>query len=206
MMDGYSYEYEQDSHYCYPGSDVLINKLNIGDAEDFAEVERRITGVRILEALEHPIKGNLDLAHLCSIHRFIFRDIYDWAGELRDVNISKGNPFCQCAYLVDYADELFVKLKNEKYLTTASADELPKRLAYYISEINVLHPFREGNGRTQRIFIEYLARGCGYHLDFTTVTDDEMIEASVKAFDMDYGMMEAMMQRIISPMAKINSD
>jgi cell filamentation protein len=200
-MSDYEYEYEVSSNYCYPNSHVLINKLGVTNAIEFMNAERDITSISVLEVSEKPIKGRFDLAHLMAIHRAIFGDIFDWAGKLRTVNIAKGNPFCQSAYLVDYADDLFAKLKAEKYLVETPAAELPERLAYYLSEINVLHPFREGNGRVQRMFIDYLARYNGHHLDYSDITDTEMIEASVLAFDLDYTALNTLVKRIITSTA-----
>jgi cell filamentation protein len=146
-MDKYSYEYEGDSKYCYPETSVLVNLLNIKDSS-FFEAERRYTAISTAEVIKFPVRGRFDLAHLMAIHKAIFSEIFDWAGRLRTVNIAKGNPFCQSAYLVDYATELFDMLKREDFLAGVVAEEFPVRLAYYLSEINVLHPFREGNGRT----------------------------------------------------------
>lgn len=196
MPKDYSYDYSWDKRYCYPGSNVLINKLNITDADSLREAERRITALRIAEAKLSPIEGGFDLAHLQAIHRYLFGDIYEWAGELRMVNISKGNQFCLCEHLVTYADDLFSKLRTEKYLIGLPEKDFPIRLAYYLSEINVLHPFREGNGRTQRIFIEYLADNAGYNVDFSSVTDREMIVASAEAYACEYAAINAMMNRI----------
>jgi cell filamentation protein len=196
-VSDYRYEYEWDGSYCYPNSPVLKNKLGITDGELLHETERAATALLISSIMDSPVKGRFDLAHLMAIHKAIFSGIFGWAGKLRTVNIAKGNPFCQSAYLVDYATELFDKLKREGFLAGATAEELPMRLAYYLSEINVLHPFREGNGRTQRVFIDYLARYNGYHLDFSDVGDTEMIEVSAQAFDMHYGKLEALVRRII---------
>jgi len=195
-VDEYSYEYEGDRRYCYPGSSILINLLNITDSS-FNEAERRFTAITTLEVMRNPVPGKFDLKHLMSIHKAIFGGIFVWAGKLREVNISKGNQFCQSAYLVDCATELFAKLKDESYLATTTSEEFPIRLAYYLSEINVLHPFREGNGRTQRMFIDYLARYNGYHLNFSNVSGQEMIEASALAFNMNYSKLEAIVLRAI---------
>ena len=73
---------------------------------------------------------------------------------------------------------------------------MPIRLAYYLSEINVIHPFREGNGRSQRLWIEYLAEENGYSVDFSEVTDEEMIQASAEAFACQYDCMNQLFQRI----------
>jgi cell filamentation protein len=200
-MSGYDYEYEWDSRYCYPGSSVLKNKLGITDGEALAVAEREITAATIAGITDKPVRGRLDFKHLCDIHRTIFRNLCDWAGKPRTVNISKGNPFCMSHAIPGYAEDIFFKLGSEGFLLGKSAEEMPERLTYYLSEINVLHPFREGNGRTQRTFIEYLAGGAGYRVDFGDVSPREMIEASVLSFDKDYGKMTAMFERITSPIS-----
>lgn len=196
-MKTYDYDYEWDNEYCYPNSNILINKLNIMDAEKLSVAEREITSLKLAYAKQNPIKGHFDLAHLQEIHRFLFEDIYAWAGELRHVNIAKGNQFCLSQHLVRYAENLFQQLKEEKYLK--HCNNVPHRLAYYLSEINVLHPFREGNGRTQRLFIEYLAANAGYHVDFSNVTAKEMIVASAESFACNYDKMNKMFERITLP-------
>lgn len=193
-MKNYEYDYEWDKEYCYPGSHVLINKLNIKDSEKLSVAEKEITSLKLAYIKKNPITGNFDLRHLQSIHKFLFEDIYPWAGELRHVNISKGNQFCLWQNIEEYADSIFGELKKESYLI--SSENIAHRLAYYLSEINVLHPFREGNGRTQRLFIEYLADNAGYHVDFSDVTPREMIVASAESFACDYEKINGMFQRI----------
>jgi cell filamentation protein len=202
MSDEYEYSYDWDVRYCYENSNVLRNKLGITDAVALHTAEREIAAVRVLEAERTPIRGKLDFKHLCDIHRYIFGDIYEWAGILRMVNIAKGNPFCNCEVLDVYGAELFGKLKVENYLLGTPPESIPERLAHYLSEINVLHPFREGNGRSQRLFIQYLALVAGYRVDFTNVSSVEMIEASVKAFDRDETPMCAIFKRITTPVGR----
>jgi cell filamentation protein len=201
-MNKYDYEYSWDSKYCYPNSFVLKNKLNLFDAEQLSEAERRLTGLNLLEIKEAPVRGKFDLKHLCGIHRAIFRDIYSWAGKLRTVDISKGNQFCLSIHLESYADSIFNELQAEKLLSDTPAENSPERLSYYLSEINVLHPFREGNGRAQRVFIEYLANAAGWHVDFSDVPSREMIKASALAFALEYGLMTAMFRRITAPISQ----
>jgi cell filamentation protein len=196
MSSSYEYSYEWDQRYCYPHSNVLINKLGIRDAEKLQIAEREITSLRIANAKINVIKGNFDLLHLRKIHKYIFGDIYEWAGEIRWVNIAKGNMFCNYEFIEQNADQLFTKLKKENYLKDASADEIPIRLAHYLGEINALHPFREGNGRVQRLFIEYLAENAGYRVDFSEVTDKEMIKASAASFLCDYSKMNELFIKI----------
>jgi cell filamentation protein len=201
MMDKYDYEYEWDDKYCYPNSYILKNKLNIIDPALLTEAERRIVAVRLFDAKQFPIKGKFDKAHYLSIHKYLFEDLYDWAGKTREVNISKGSSFCQAVHIDASLDYIFEKLKSEKFLAGLSLSELVRRLAFFIGEFNAVHPFREGNGRVQRLFIEYLAEKNGYYLDFSKVSSDEMIIASEESINVDNTLFEAMLGRIIS---KIN--
>lgn len=199
-MTEYQYDYEWDQEYCYPNSYVLINRLNIMDSADLSAAERSITSLKIAAAKRKPIKGQFDLAHLQQIHSYVFEDIFHWAGELRHVNIAKGNQFCLAHNLTMYADDLFGKLYREHYLI--GSNNVIERLAWYLSEVNVLHPFREGNGRTQRLFIEYLAGVAGYKIDFSNVSPEEMILASAESFACIYDGINEMFKRIATPISR----
>lgn len=199
MNSKYYYEYEWDSQYCYPDSHVLKNKLNITNQAELSDAERAITSIKTSQAIINPITGNFDFEHLKRIHKFLFEDIYDWAGCVRRVNISKGNQFCRFDYIDQQMDELFTKLKNENYLLDCeNKNEIGVGLAYYLGEINVIHPFREGNGRTQRMFIEYLARNAGYIIDFAKISSNDMLEASAKAYACEYDLMEKIITKALS--------
>lgn len=202
MMHDYSYSYQWDREYCYPDSNVLINKLNIQDADALHTAEREITSLRLAAAKMQPIKGQFDLKHLQKIHGYVFGDVYEWAGKLRHVDIAKGNQFCLAMNLDTYGSNLFRKLEQENYLIN-SKENVSRRLAYYLSEINVLHPFREGNGRTQRLFIEYLASAAGYRVDFSQVNAEGMIIASADSFACDYDSINRMFERITTPISKV---
>ena len=188
-------DYEWDDKYCYPNSFVLKNKFNITDKNEFSLAEREYTSLSIAEVKQNPIKGDFNLKHL---QKYIFKDIYSWAGEIRTVNISKGNPFCNHMYINEEANKIFSELKRNNYLIGSSMEKASEKLAYFLGEINALHPFREGNGRCQRIMIEYLAQAAGYHVDFSNVSKDEMIKASEKALICDFTEMEKIFQRITS--------
>lgn len=200
MSQGYSYEW--DEKYCHPNSFILKNKFNITDGLKLEIAEKEYTSLNIAEIKVNPIKGNLDLRHIQDIHEFVFKDIYNWAGKLRTVNISKGTPFCNFLYIENAAAEIFTKLKNEDYLIGVSNHQIYYRLAYYLWEINALHPFREGNGRVQRILIEYLAQVAGFRLDFADIRDKEMINASIDAFNCDYDKMTEIFKKITKPIIK----
>lgn len=186
-----------DRVYCYPDSDVLKNKMGMRDSAKLWQIEKRLTMLRILELIDEPIQGKFDLKHLQLIHGYIFQDVYDWAGKIRTVDIAKGNMFCHVAFIESQAAEIFRKLKDEDYLQGLSAEDTARRLAYYFSEINALHPFREGNGRSQREFIRTLALHTGYAVNFANVSKEEMLRASEESFLCHYERMEQLFNRCI---------
>ena len=153
--------------------------------------------LRLMDLLEKPISGKFDLEHLRNIHKYIFQDIYPWAGKIRTVDIAKSNMFCKVQFIEMQAKEIFGKLQKDDYLKQLSKEKFAKRAAYYFSEINALHPFREGNGRTQRELIRQLACESGYILHFAAITETEMMEASIDSFVCDYKKMEALFTKII---------
>ena len=195
-----SYEYERDDYYCYPDSSVLINKLNIYDDKELSAAEREITSLKAAELLENPLKGELNFDYIKRLHRHLFEDIYDWAGEIRRVDISKGNIFCQHELIEVNADFLFNELKNDNYLANYNEPELIEKLAYYMGDLNSIHPFREGNGRVQRAFIRELASRIGYLINFDTISQKEMIEASNAALNHDYEPLAKIMAKSLNRM------
>ena len=195
-----------DRIYCYPDSDVLMNKLNIHDAEKLQEAERKLTMLRLIDLLDRPVVGKFDFKHLQTIHKYIFQDIYPWAGKVRSVDIAKSNMFCKVQFIETQADEIFGKLKNDCYLEGLPKEKFAKKAAYYFSEINALHPFREGNGRTQREFIRQLAYQSGYILHFSAISEQEMVQASIDSFVCNYKKMEALFIKIIKERCRKNKD
>lgn len=172
----------EQSKYCYPGTDVLKNKMDYQDNDLLKSLETIMTGVRIAELQAKPITGNFDLKHLQEIHKYIFQDVYPFAGKLREENIAKGSfQFAHASFLKDQATELFKQLKDENTLKGLKIDEFSNRAAHYMAEINVLHPFREGNGRTQREFIRCLALSNGYSLEWELERKEAVFNASVKS-------------------------
>lgn len=186
--------------YCYPNSRTLKNKLNIHDFDRLWEAERRLVKYREVELLNAGINGRFNFEHLKRIHAYLFQDIYDWAGEVRMVDIAKGNLFCRCFAIEAEAERIFGELRQEKYLRNKKAGDFAKRLAYYLAEINALHPFREGNGRTQREFIRQLAYQNGYFLSYAGITQEEMIKASKASFKLDYEPMEKLILNHLQPL------
>jgi cell filamentation protein len=178
--------YDADDTYCYPGTDVLRNKAEITNAQDLDAYEGELSTLRSIEILENPVAGQFDLAHLQCIHLALFQDVYDWAGKIRTVDISRGNSrFANVRFIESAANDIFNKLARENWLKGLDADALSKRLAHYLSEINALHPFREGNGRVQRIFISQLSQSVGYQLDYSDLEQEQIYRAMELAFNGD---------------------
>jgi cell filamentation protein len=176
--------YDADDTYCYPGTNVLRNKAEITNAEDLDAYEGELSTLRSIEILENPIAGKFDLTHLQRIHFALFQDVYDWAGKIRTVDISRGNSrFANVRFIESAANEIFNKLARENWLKELDADTLSKKLAHYLSEINALHPFREGNGRVQRIFISQLSQSAGYQLDYSDLEQEQIYRAMELAFN-----------------------
>jgi cell filamentation protein len=191
----YFYDDEGDRKYCYPGTNVLKNKLDIRDLDFLHQAERDYSSIRQAELVKKGVTGDFSMKHLCSIHKQLFQDIYTWAGKTRTVDISKGTIFCFVQFIDSQFDDMYRKLKKENFLKDITdKKEMSVRLAYYLGELNMIHPFREGNGRTQRIYIEQLCLNNGrFEIDFTEVTKDEMIAASVKSANVSNDLLEELL-------------
>ena len=174
---------ESIDHYKYPGEDVLINEFDCHDAKELSVLEALSTGGNLAYLQMHPLKGKFDFKHLKDIHRFIFQDIYEWAGKIRDIDIGKGNLFCRAQFIEDYAVSVFSDFCSSCYESRNDKETFVKTLADHYGDMNALHPFREGNGRSQREFTRELCLKCGYVLNLTTTNHKEMLEASVLSFD-----------------------
>jgi cell filamentation protein len=170
---------ENSDPYLYPGTSVLKNLRGLTDPESLARFEARRTNQRIAELIDKPASGGFDPAHLKAIHRYIFQDVYEWAGQFRTVNISKGGHLFGLAdFLESSLQQVLIKLTAENHLVGLDVDTFAARAAYFLGELNAAHPFREGNGRTQREFIRELGLKAGHYIDWRATTAEEMIEAS----------------------------
>ena len=197
----------------YTGSDpyidengVLINKKGIKDEFELDRVERASSYMKALDLDRNPIKGKFDLKHLQDIHKHLFGDIYPFAGKIRDGYLQKGQQDFTMGYrIIPQAEKLFTQLKNEQFLKKTEPAKIAGRLAYYMGEINAIHPFREGNGRAQRIFISQLAKEAGFELTFSKSTQEEMINASIQAHRCDYKGLESIIEKGLTPLS-LNSE
>lgn len=166
--------------YAYPGTTVLRNKLDIHDAEALEQAERLLTLQQHREGIP---RVELSPAGYQAIHRHLFQDLYDWAGEFRTVNIAKGgHMFCLAPHIETQLAHRFEALHREGDLRGLPAEQFATRAAEHLSELNAIHPFREGNGRTQRAFLEIFADQAGHRLDQTRIEPGAWNEASRVSF------------------------
>ncbi|MBP3580217.1 MAG: Fic family protein [Clostridia bacterium] len=184
MFSKYDVYTTTQSIYCYPDSNILKNKLNIRDSKLLKTAEEEITLIKQMELLKNPIKGNFSKAHLMNIHKFIFEDIYSFAGKIRREQISKADTMFYPPDLIDRElDKVFAKIKEKNMLKETDEEKVFDNLAYVMAELNIIHPFREGNGRSIREFIRLMAKRMGYDLNWGNVDKEELLEASILSVD-----------------------
>jgi cell filamentation protein len=159
---------------------ILFNLRGFTDQARLDRFERRRALMALVDLEMNPVRGRFNQAHLQAIHRRIFGKVYPWAGELRQVNISRpaSYPFALIQFMQSNLDQTFEKLASEEHLKALDVKSFVDRAAFYLGRLNSLHPFREGNGRTQREFIRELAVEAGYRLDWSQVTQKQMYDAS----------------------------
>ena len=181
-----------------PCTGVFRNRLGITDRTELAAAERTLTGVRVDQLRRRRVAGRYDLDHLRAFHWTIFQDVYPWAGQLRTVLIVKaGASFCLPHQIVDTAADVFGRLAAAHHLRGRDRDAFLDGLTALLAEVNALHPFREGNGRTQRAFLGQLARDAGYRLRWEHVDRDANIDAARAAADGDLAPMRALLDPVV---------
>jgi len=181
---------------------VLSNLPGITDQQQLDAFEANTVYGEIAIILEElaPHPTDLTPEFFLSLHQQLFGTLYDWAGQLRTVEVSKGTTsFARVQYLPANLREVFAELARDNYCQNMTPSELIARLAHYYSELNVLHPFREGNGRTIRTFLSLLAASLGYYIAWGDMSASENIAACVAAYGGDEAPLEAMLARLVVP-------
>ncbi len=177
----------KDDPYVIPGTSVLKNKLGLESQELLDRAERLLTTQR---AAEHIPIGRFDLAHLQAIHKHLFQDVYEWAGELRTVEISKdGHQFQFCQYLETGMADIHKRIASSKYYRGSTISTFAEQVGRIIGDVNYCHPFRDGNGRTQLIYLQQLAAHAGHRLDLRRLDPSTWIDASKHAHTGTYDAM-----------------
>ena len=175
----------------------LRNRLGITDARALRHVEAELTASRIYDLIRSPIPGAYDLAHLRAFHRQIFQDLYDWAGELRTVSIGRGRLFSLPQHLEADAGELFDWLARAEYLRGRDRAAFVDDLTELYADLNALHPFRDGNGRTQRAFLGQLAVDAGHPIHWAAMDPAENNAASKAAQEGDNDALRALLDLLV---------
>ena len=176
-----------DHRYCYPGTRVYRNKEDIRDADQLEKLERRLTADR-LTTLPHDLP--ITVAGYCEIHRYMLQDLYDWAGEYRTVTTGRTGPFCMAEFIAPEMDKRFAAINAEDNLRVLTAAQFAARAAEHSCKLNAIHPFLDGNGRTQRTFLEILARQAGHEIDLARIDPRAWNEAAIESYHtLNYGPM-----------------
>ncbi|MBR0141593.1 MAG: Fic family protein [Ruminococcus sp.] len=195
-MAVYSLDGSQDN--CYPNTTVLVNKFGIKNQEELDRVEKQITLLRAVQAEQETKFENVDFEFYKNTHRRIFADVYEWAGTVRTINISKkGTVFCNACEIERIGRLKFERLKKQNYLRKMDSGNFLDELTDLYHELNMLHPFREGNGRTLRLFVTLLVRNTGGDIDFNNTDSDLLTIATIKASQGDKSMLRNVFERLV---------
>lgn len=200
MADRYDTTGNPEDEY-YPGTSVLINLEEVRDPEELLERETELQ-LAAYEQIFSPFDESLtpDLPFFYYLHHMMFGQLFVWAGRPRTVGISKGGtPFCPPQNINAMMSAIFSELESDHWLEGLALDTFIERAAYYVCEINAVHPFREGNGRAIRFYVDVLsARTRGDIFDWTKSSADEYLQACVAGFRQDYSLMIRVLKRCAS--------
>jgi cell filamentation protein len=185
----------------YPGTSVLTNLEDIRDPEELLERETELQ-LAAYEAIFSSFDEGItpDLPFFYYLHHSVFSPLFVWAGRPRTVRIAKGGtPFCPPQNIDSMMNAIFAELEREQWLAGLDLDSFIGRAAYYVCEINAVHPYREGNGRAIRFYVDVLsAKARGDIFDWTRAGADEYLQACVAGFRQDYSLMVSVLRRCAS--------
>lgn len=180
-----------DDPACYSGTRVLINLLDLRTQPELEAFEVEAVGHRSLQV---PPAGDFDAAHYRSLHHHLFQDVYPWAGQYRTIRTAKGaSLFCYPENIAKQMDKLFAVLDQPPFLPGADVDGFIAATADFLGYLNHIHPFREGNGRTQLYFVRLLGLRAGHPFRSESVERDAFLFAMVQSF---YGNMDALVDEL----------
>ena len=192
----------QDEMGRYPGTRCIVNYFGIKDRPQLKALDKRISSYRTAELLAHPLSMPVGFDYLKALHAQLFGDIFPSAGMIRRSTMQKHTEFCLPEYIESSAKVHFDKLRDEKYLCGISdIDEYINALAYYMGEMEALHPFMDGNGRSSRLFFHMLSLNAGYEIGWGSADPDHFLEANVAALDGDYQALMDVLEEIVIPLS-----
>lgn len=176
-----------DDPYVYPGTSIFRNKLGIKDPDELDRVERLLARQRASEGIP---SGDFGLAHLQAIHGHIFQDVYDWAGEVRTVEVTKGgHQFMFRQYIENGMSDVHRRIVAADYFKSTTLADFADAAGPIMGDVNYVHPFREGNGRAQLLYLKQLSANAGHALDLREIDRAPWLHASRSAHDADYAPM-----------------
>ena len=185
-------ERSEDDPYCYEGTETLVNRLNIRDSEVLRTKIRDVVPIRIAELERHPITAGMTSSYLRKVHERLFGDIFSWAGEYRTTEC---NNACRSVLIGQCVDTLFDDLKKGEFLS--KTEDLPGRLAHYMTEFLAIRPFRYGNGITVRVLMNCIAMMNGRYLDYSKASESLTEIAVSHAIAGDLSHLKEIIQSII---------
>jgi cell filamentation protein len=166
--------------YAYPGTQVLINRLDLRDPGTLARFELEMTSLRADEPLP---QGGFDPAHYRAVHHHLFQDVYEWAGEYRTVRTGKsGHAFCYPEHIPGQMDQLFESIDRGAVFAGRKRKEFIAASARFLAELNAIHPFREGNGRTRLAFFGLIGDLANRPLAFERLDVRTFLPAMIESF------------------------
>lgn len=169
-----------DDPYCYKGTSVLKNRARLREAKTLEAFELEMSTLRSEEPLP---AGRFTPAHYKRIHHHLFQDVYSWAGKYRKVRTAKGgNMFCYPEHIASSMDQLFAKLTLPAFHPGAEALAFLDAATDFLAELNAIHPFREGNGRSQLSLMYLLGQRAGHPLTLTRINRDTFMPAMIASF------------------------
>jgi cell filamentation protein len=181
--------------YCYPGSNVLKNLAGLRRQSDLDRFELALTTQRFSEGLP---RGRMSVTHYHAVHRHLFQDVYAWAGKPRTVRITKGaSSFCFPERISAELRKLFAWLKLQDSLRGLDKLAFAQGAAHFLSELNAIHAFRDGNGRTQLAFMALLASQAGYEFNVQKIKPKPFLSAMIASFNGDEKLLVAEISKLI---------
>lgn len=181
---------------CYPGSSVLINLADLREQDQLDEFEAAMFSLRSAEPW--PV-GELGVDYYRALHRHLFQDAYSWAGRFRTVRIAKGgNWFCYPEHIAREMEQLFEWAGDRAWFTRHGRADFPKDAAHFTAELNAIHPYREGNGRTQLAFLSVLCEASGLPFNDFKLVPARVLSAMISSFTGQLSALEALIEDVIA--------
>jgi cell filamentation protein len=184
-----------DDPYAYPGTSVLKNRLELQDPGLLEAFEVEIFALRSQEPLP---TGEFDPAHYRKVHHHLFQDVYEWAGQYRTVGTSKGgNAFCYPEHIPQQMENLFQTIRGGAAFFGKSNQEFAREAARFLGELNAIHPFREGNGRSQLAFMGLIASAAGHPLKFERLDKSTFLPAMIESYFRKYRALNGELEKLL---------